>query len=98
VLRRARQGRIAARAVPAGGDSLETSEFDRIEVIVGSESCRPHNQGAASVHADRGRGIASARHVNDSLAETVAANPSRYGGLATLPMQDPAAATAELAA
>jgi predicted TIM-barrel fold metal-dependent hydrolase len=39
---------------------------------------------------------ASASQVSDSLAGIVAANPTRYGGLATLPMQDPPATTAEL--
>jgi predicted TIM-barrel fold metal-dependent hydrolase len=41
---------------------------------------------------DAGRAVAGARQVNDTLAEFVAANPTRYGGLATLPMPDPAAA------
>jgi len=54
------------------------------------------NAPGVQAEPDRSRGVASARHVNDSLAEIVAANPSRYGGLATLPMQDPAAAAAEL--
>lgn len=45
---------------------------------------------------DAGRAVAGARQVNDTLAEIVAASPTRYGGLATLPMPDPAAAAAEL--
>src|ERR1700752_4671176 len=54
------------------------------------------NAPGVQAEPDQGRGVASARHVNDTLAQIVAANPSRYGGLATLPMQDPAAAAAEL--
>ncbi|MFE9311225.1 amidohydrolase family protein [Streptomyces sp. NPDC006706] len=45
---------------------------------------------------DPQRAVTRARQVNDKLAEFVAANPNRYGGLAALPMQDPAAATTEL--
>ncbi len=45
---------------------------------------------------DSGRALALARRVNDTLAGIVAANPARYGGFATLPMQDPAAAADEL--
>jgi gamma-resorcylate decarboxylase len=45
---------------------------------------------------DPDRAVARARQVNDALAEIVTANPTRYGGFATLRMQDPAAAAAEL--
>lgn len=45
---------------------------------------------------DPGRAVGAARAVNDTLAEIVAAHPDRYAGFASLPMQDPAAATAEL--
>jgi len=45
---------------------------------------------------DPRQAVAHARQVNDQLAEFVAANPTRYGGLATLPLQDPPAAIAEL--
>jgi predicted TIM-barrel fold metal-dependent hydrolase len=37
-----------------------------------------------------------ARQANDALAGIVAANPTRYGGMATLPLQDPQAAITEL--
>jgi predicted TIM-barrel fold metal-dependent hydrolase len=40
---------------------------------------------------DPDRAVARARQVNDTLAEIVTANPTRYGGFATLRMQDPAA-------
>ena len=45
---------------------------------------------------DQRRAVTLARQVNDRLAEVVAAHPTRFGGFATLPMQDPAAAAAEL--
>jgi gamma-resorcylate decarboxylase len=54
------------------------------------------NAPGVQAEPDSRRGVAAAKQVNDSLAEIVAANPSRYGGMATLPMQDPAAAAAEL--
>ncbi len=45
--------------------------------------------------ADTARAIELARGANDSLAETVRANPNRFGGFATLATQDPDAAAAE---
>ena len=45
---------------------------------------------------DVARAIDLARRANDDLAETVRANPNRFGGFATLATQDPDAATAEL--
>jgi aminocarboxymuconate-semialdehyde decarboxylase len=43
-----------------------------------------------------GHGIEAARLVNDGLAAMVARNPSRLRGMATLPMQQPEAAIAEM--
>jgi predicted TIM-barrel fold metal-dependent hydrolase len=54
------------------------------------------NAPGVQAEPDPVRAVASARQVNDTLAEVVAASPSRYGGMAALPMQDPAAAAAEL--
>lgn len=45
---------------------------------------------------DAKEAITLARKINDDLAETVAVHSTRYGGMATLPMQDPEAAVAEL--
>ena len=45
---------------------------------------------------DPAEAVTLARQVNDALAEIVAASPGRYGGMATLPLQDPQAAIAEL--
>jgi hypothetical protein len=41
-------------------------------------------------------GIAIARELNDHLATAIARHPDRFAGFATLPMQDPDAAAAEL--
>ncbi|MEE1769651.1 amidohydrolase family protein [Streptomyces sp. JV185] len=56
-----------------------------------------------SLTAPGGQGKTDPRHavtramqVNDELAEIVAVNPTRYGGFATLPLQEPAAAATEL--
>ena len=47
-------------------------------------------------HLDPGEGLASARELNDGVAEFAAARPDRFIGLATVPMQDTAAAVEEL--
>jgi 2,3-dihydroxybenzoate decarboxylase len=46
---------------------------------------------------DPARAVEQARRANDALAELVRAHPTRFAGLAALPMQDPAAAADELA-
>ena len=43
-----------------------------------------------------GEGAAAATTINDAIAAMVDAAPERFAGVATLPMQDPAAAVAEL--
>lgn len=45
---------------------------------------------------DRARAVTVARRANDALAVGVAKHPDRFAGFAALPMQDPAAASAEL--
>src|SRR5437868_8166567 len=45
---------------------------------------------------DAATGPALARRVNDRLHEAVARHPTRFGGFASLPTADPAAAAAEL--
>jgi predicted TIM-barrel fold metal-dependent hydrolase len=45
---------------------------------------------------DPKKAVTHARQANDALAEIVDANPTRYGGMAALPLQDPEAAIAEL--
>jgi len=46
--------------------------------------------------ADPSEAVATARRVNDHLAEVVAAHPTRFAGFAALPLQDPKAAVVEL--
>lgn len=46
--------------------------------------------------AEVARAVDLARRANDDLADTVRANPHRFGGFAALPTQDPGAATVEL--
>ncbi|HUH87607.1 MAG TPA: amidohydrolase family protein [Pusillimonas sp.] len=48
------------------------------------------------VEKDTAVAIARAKENNDFLAQQIARNPTRYGGFATLPMQDPQAAADEL--
>ncbi|PAW92303.1 amidohydrolase [Mucilaginibacter sp. MD40] len=45
---------------------------------------------------DKDLAIGLCKKTNDTLAELIAANPARFSGFATLPVTDPAAASAEL--
>ncbi len=47
-------------------------------------------------HLEPGEGLASARELNDGIAEFARARPDRFIGLGTVPMQDTAAAVGEL--
>jgi len=51
---------------------------------------------AVQAETDPARAVTRAKQVNDGLAELVAANPTRFGGFAALPMQDPVASATEL--
>jgi 2,3-dihydroxybenzoate decarboxylase len=55
-----------------------------------------HNAPGIQAVNDPKEAATAARQVNDTLAEIVAGNPARYGGMAILPLQDPQAATVEL--
>jgi len=46
--------------------------------------------------ADSDEAVTLARQANDYLADIVTANPTRYGGMTSLPLGDPAASIAEL--
>jgi 2,3-dihydroxybenzoate decarboxylase len=48
------------------------------------------------VEPDAARATRLAAEVNDTLADAIGRHPTRFGGFAHLPMQDPAAAAAEL--
>ena len=47
-------------------------------------------------HLDTAAGLASAQELNNEIAQVAQSHPDRFIGLATVPMQDPAAAAAEL--
>ena len=47
-------------------------------------------------YLDAATGTTAARGINDEIAEMVTTWPNRFAGFATLPLQDPAAAVAEL--
>lgn len=73
--------------------TMRLAEMDAAGIDYSLQSLNAHGvQG----EPDPDRAVARARQVNDTLAEIVTANPTRYGGFATLRMQDPAAAAAEL--
>jgi predicted TIM-barrel fold metal-dependent hydrolase len=54
------------------------------------------NSPGVQAETDAGEAVTAAKRVNDTLAEIVAAHHPRYGGFATLPLQDTAAAADEL--
>jgi predicted TIM-barrel fold metal-dependent hydrolase len=54
------------------------------------------NSPGVQAETDAGEAVTSAKKVNDTLAEIVAAHHPRYGGFATLPLQDATAAADEL--
>lgn len=70
------------------------AEMDRLGIEVAVLSL-----GAFGIQdvVDPMRAAEQARRANDALAEIVRAHPTRFAGLAALPMQDPAAAADELA-
>jgi len=75
-----------------GNERLEHMDRTGIEYAIQSLNA-PGIQGIL----DTGEAIKLARKANDKMADAVAAHPDRYGAFAALPMQDPDAASAELA-
>jgi 2,3-dihydroxybenzoate decarboxylase len=74
-------------------DEIRLQEMDQagIDMVILSQSGP-----GVQAEPDTAQAIARARSNNDFLAEQVARHPRRYAGFATLPMQDPEAAAAEL--
>jgi len=74
-------------------DELRLQEMDKagIDYVILSQTGP-----GVQVETDTAVAIARSRENNDFLAAQVARNPKRYGGFATLPMQDPQAAADEL--
>jgi len=87
----ARRDKLASQL--ADIDRLRLAEMDaaNIDYVVLSQT-GPAVQAEKTVEA----AIARARQNNDYLAEKIARHPTRFGGFAALPMQDPQAAAAEL--
>ena len=67
--------------------------MDRQQVDVHVLSVAPY---LTNYHLDSAPGLASARELNDEIAAVAQSHPDRFIGLATVPMQDPQAAAAEL--
>lgn len=74
-------------------DSIRLEEMDKagIDYVILSQTGP-----GVQVELDTAVAIARAQENNDFLAVQVARNPTRFGGFATLPMQDPQAAADEL--
>ncbi|WP_216893244.1 amidohydrolase family protein [Nocardia alni] len=85
-----RMGHIEGALADVGEQRLADMDAAGIDVQVLSHTV-PGAEGP-----DPERAVRAATEVNDALAATVAAHPSRFAGFATLPMQDPEQAAAEL--
>ncbi|GAA3707682.1 amidohydrolase family protein [Oceanisphaera sediminis] len=74
-------------------DEIRLAEMDKagIDIVILSQT-GPGVQG----ETNKARAIERARENNDFLAAQIARHPTRFTGFASLPMQDPKAATAEL--
>lgn len=82
---------LRARLLDLG--ELRLAEMDRHGVAFTILSL---NSPAIQAIPDTRQAIATARRANDALAEATTRHPTRFGGFAALPMQDPDAATLEL--
>jgi gamma-resorcylate decarboxylase len=83
---------LKRRLIDLDGERL--AEMDRYHIAISVLSL---NAPAVQAVPDTGQAIALARKANDVLAQAIAKRPDRLKGLAALPMQDPEAASAELA-
>src|SRR5690606_11205820 len=74
-------------------DELRLAEMDKVglDYVILSQTGP-----GVQVEKDVATAIRRAKENNDFLAERIQRHPTRFGGFATLPMQDPAAAVAEL--
>jgi 2,3-dihydroxybenzoate decarboxylase len=87
--------RLASRAVPhlqqLGNERIETMEAGGLDFAVLSIAGP-----GVQAEPDARRAVKLAKEANDVLAAAMQKNPTRYGGLAHLPMQDPSEAAEEL--
>ncbi|MEM8936993.1 MAG: amidohydrolase family protein [Pseudomonadota bacterium] len=74
-------------------DDMRLKTMDRAGIEIAILSL---NAPAIQSILDTSQAIETARKANDVIAAAIARHPSRYAGLAALPMQDPSAASAEL--
>jgi 2,3-dihydroxybenzoate decarboxylase len=79
------------RLLDLTGERLEAMDAAGLDVQVLSL-----NSPGIQAEPDPGVAVAHAVAVNDLLAETIAAQPTRFAGFAALPLQDPQAAVKEL--
>jgi 2,3-dihydroxybenzoate decarboxylase len=86
------RARLAGRLRDFGEERLAAMDKAGIERAVLSLSGP-----GVQIERDVGIAVRRAREANDFLAREIAKRPERYSGFAHLPMQDPAAAAAELA-
>ncbi len=74
-----------------GEERLDLMDKNGIEFAILS-----NNAPGVQAILDTNEAISVARKANDAMAEAVTKHPKRYGAFATLPMQDPEAASEEL--
>ncbi|HRL20923.1 amidohydrolase family protein [Alcaligenes sp. SDU_A2] len=82
---------LMARLQDFDAQRLEVMDQAGIDYVVLSQTGP-----GVQVEKDTSVAIDRSRQSNDFLAEQIARHPDRFGGFATLPMQDPAAAAQEL--
>lgn len=82
---------FARQILDVGDERLERMDKNGIEYAILSL-----NAPAIQAILDTKHAIEVSRRANDRIAEAVARHPTRFGGFAALPMQDPEAAAAEL--
>jgi gamma-resorcylate decarboxylase len=82
---------VERRLLDVGAQRLADMDATGIEYAILSL-----NSPGIQAETDAHQALNDAKQVNDTLAEIVAANQRRYGGFATLPMQDPQGAATEL--
>jgi len=92
-------GRVAGppirhRPIPELSDpAMQAAELDRRRIDLAAVSAAP---GLFQYQLDNDEGLSLHRLVNDGIAELVAAYPSRFVGLGTVPLQDTTLAVQEL--
>jgi len=84
-------GPMGAKLTDVSDERLQTMDAAGVGVAVLSSAASVQGSGLEAAAA-----LALARAANDGLAEVVRGRPDRYAGLASVPLQDPAAGADEL--